>query len=67
MDQASDLVPVTDGTFNGLRNESTGIIYFRGIRFADPPLEDLRWKAPVVPPTKHLGVVDATQVSFGAS
>ncbi|KIM35872.1 hypothetical protein M413DRAFT_32110 [Hebeloma cylindrosporum] len=48
------------GTFNGLRNESTGIIYFRGIRFADPPLGDLRWKAPVVPPTKHLGVVDAT-------
>ncbi|KAF8969005.1 alpha/beta-hydrolase [Flammula alnicola] len=49
------------GTFHGLRNESTGIIYFRGVRFADPPVGNLRWRAPVSPPTKHLGNVDATE------
>ncbi|KAF8150598.1 alpha/beta-hydrolase [Crassisporium funariophilum] len=49
------------GTFDGLRNDSTGIIYFRGVRFADAPVGDLRWRAPVVPPTKDLGKVDATK------
>ncbi|PPR05920.1 hypothetical protein CVT26_008814 [Gymnopilus dilepis] len=56
-------IALLDGTFNGLRNETTGIIYFRGVRFADPPVGNLRWKAPVVPPTKHLGTVSA--VNFG--
>lgn len=52
----------TDGTFHGLEDPSTGIIYFRGVRFADPPVGDLRWRAPVSPPSTHLGVVNATQV-----
>ncbi|KAG6812960.1 hypothetical protein H0H92_015079 [Tricholoma furcatifolium] len=52
------------GTFNGVRDDSTGIIAFKGIRFADAPIGDLRWKAPVSPPTEHLGIVDASQ--FGA-
>jgi carboxylesterase type B len=51
-----------DGTFTGLTNASTGIIYFRGVRFADPPLGDLRWRAPVSPPSTHLGHVNASQV-----
>ncbi|KJA20127.1 hypothetical protein HYPSUDRAFT_828864 [Hypholoma sublateritium FD-334 SS-4] len=49
------------GTFNGFANASTGIIYFRGVRFADAPIGDLRWRSPVSPPTKHLGIVNATQ------
>ncbi|KAJ7339065.1 Alpha/Beta hydrolase protein [Mycena albidolilacea] len=49
------------GTFTGLTNASTGIIYFRGVRFADPPLGDLRWRAPVSPPSTHLGHVNASQ------
>ena len=55
-------IALLDGTFNGLRNETTGIIYFRGVRFADPPVGNLRWKAPVVPPTKHLRTVSAVNV-----
>lgn len=51
-----------DGTFHGLEDESTGIIYFRGVRFADPPVNNLRWRAPVSPPSVHLGDVNATQV-----
>ncbi|KAF8904132.1 alpha/beta-hydrolase [Gymnopilus junonius] len=34
---------LSDGTFNGLRNESTGIINFKGVRFADPPTGNLRF------------------------
>ncbi|KXN87286.1 Lipase 2 [Leucoagaricus sp. SymC.cos] len=41
----------------------TGIIYFRGVRFADAPVGDLRFRAPVSPPSTHLGDVNATQFS----
>ncbi|KDR82334.1 hypothetical protein GALMADRAFT_817280 [Galerina marginata CBS 339.88] len=53
------------GSFTGLSNSSTGIIYFRGVRFADSPIGNLRWKAPVSPPTTHLGNVDATKFANG--
>ncbi|KAJ7105963.1 Alpha/Beta hydrolase protein [Mycena epipterygia] len=49
------------GTFTGLTNASTGIVYYRGVRFADAPVSNLRWRAPVSPPSKHLGHVDASQ------
>ncbi|KAJ6454195.1 alpha/beta-hydrolase [Mycena sanguinolenta] len=49
------------GTFNGLLNASTGIIYFRGVPFVDPPLGELRFRAPAFPPSTHLGNVDASQ------
>ncbi|TFK61495.1 alpha/beta-hydrolase [Pluteus cervinus] len=57
----SNSVTLDYGTFNGLTNETSKVIYFRGIPFADPPVGDLRWKAAVSPPTAHLGNVDATQ------
>ncbi|TFK61494.1 alpha/beta-hydrolase [Pluteus cervinus] len=59
--EISNSVTLDYGTFNGLINEDTKVIYFRGIRFADPPVGDLRWRAAVSPPTTHLGDVDATQ------
>ncbi|KAJ7914291.1 Alpha/Beta hydrolase protein [Mycena leptocephala] len=49
------------GTFTGQTNASTGIVYFRGVPFADPPLGDLRWRAPVSPPSTHLGHVNASE------
>ncbi|KAF7358178.1 Carboxylic ester hydrolase [Mycena venus] len=49
------------GTFTGLTNTSSGIVYFRGVRFADPPIGNLRWRAPVSPPSTHLGHVNASQ------
>ncbi|KAF8212843.1 Alpha/Beta hydrolase protein [Mycena galopus ATCC 62051] len=49
------------GTFHGLTDTSTGIIYFRGVRFADPPLGELRWRAAVSPPSTQLGNVDASE------
>ncbi|KAJ7342585.1 alpha/beta-hydrolase [Mycena albidolilacea] len=54
-----------DGTFTGVTNTTTGIIYFRGVRYADPPVGELRWRAAVSPPTTQLGNVTATD--FGAA
>ncbi|KAJ7100509.1 alpha/beta-hydrolase [Mycena epipterygia] len=53
------------GTFKGSTNTTNGLIYFRGIPYADPPVGALRWKAPVSPPSKDLGHVDATD--FGSA
>ncbi|KNZ81847.1 Lipase 1 [Termitomyces sp. J132] len=50
-----------DGTFVGARDDSAGIISFKGIQYADAPIGDLRWRAPVSPPSSNLGTVDASQ------
>ncbi|KAJ7196925.1 Alpha/Beta hydrolase protein [Mycena pura] len=52
------------GTFTGLRNATSGITSFLGMRFADPPIGALRWRAPVSPPSTHLGNVSATALGF---
>ncbi|KAJ6548210.1 Alpha/Beta hydrolase protein [Mycena vulgaris] len=52
------------GTFEGETDTDIGLIYFRGIRYADPPLGPLRWQAPVSPPSLNLGEVDATEFGF---
>ncbi|CAA7269129.1 unnamed protein product [Cyclocybe aegerita] len=49
------------GSFTGLQNTGTGITYFRGVRYAEAPAGNLRWRAPVSPPDRHLGRVNATQ------
>ncbi|PPQ69308.1 hypothetical protein CVT24_001674 [Panaeolus cyanescens] len=49
------------GTFVGASNSATGIVSFRGVRFADAPIGNLRWRPPVTPPSTHLGIVNATQ------
>lgn len=49
------------GTFIGLRNDTTKITSYRGVRFADAPIGELRWREPVSPPSGHLGTVNATK------
>lgn len=49
------------GTFHGHEDEGSGIISFLGVRYADAPVGDLRWKAPVTPPSTQLNDVDATK------
>ncbi|KAI3608163.1 vacuolar triacylglycerol lipase [Moniliophthora roreri] len=49
-----------DGTFIGINNQTSKVISWRGIPYADPPVGHLRWRAAVSPPTKHLGKVNAT-------
>lgn len=64
--QKSLFVYQPDGSFTGFQNESSGIIRFLGVRFADAPIGNLRWRAPISPPSTHLGNVDARQVRFPA-
>ncbi|KAJ7202153.1 Alpha/Beta hydrolase protein [Mycena pura] len=52
------------GTFTGVTNTTNGIISFLGIRYADAPVGALRWRAPVSPPSTHLGTVKATALGF---
>ncbi|KAH9480174.1 Lipase 1 [Psilocybe cubensis] len=52
------------GKFKGKQNTTNGIISFRGVKFADAPTKNLRWAAPISPPSKNLGTVDASK--FGA-
>ncbi|KIK66281.1 hypothetical protein GYMLUDRAFT_157517 [Collybiopsis luxurians FD-317 M1] len=59
----SQLLTLLDGTFIGVKNVTTGVTSFKGVRFAEPPVGNLRWKAPVFPPTTQLGTVNAS--SFG--
>jgi para-nitrobenzyl esterase len=39
-------IKTLNGTIEGGVSEETGIRYFKGIPFAEPPVGDLRWKAP---------------------
>ena len=39
-------VSISNGKLEGARNASTGIAIFKGIPFAQPPVGELRWKAP---------------------
>ncbi|KAK7471289.1 hypothetical protein VKT23_002697 [Stygiomarasmius scandens] len=57
----SPTVALDYGVLVGSRNHSTGIDSFRGVPFADPPVGNLRWRKPVFPPSKYLGVIDATK------
>ena len=52
----------TDGTFTGQVDTSSGILGFKGVRYADAPVGNLRFRAPVSPPSKNIGTVNASNV-----
>ncbi len=56
-------IKVTGGMIKGV-SEGTGIISFKGIPFAAPPVGDLRWKAPQ-PVKPWSGIKNCN--AFGAS
>ncbi|KAF2786168.1 inactive carboxylesterase 4 [Melanomma pulvis-pyrius CBS 109.77] len=39
--------------YQGTKNEATGLNVWKGIRYAAPPIGDLRWKAPKTPQTSR--------------
>ncbi|KAH8829476.1 alpha/beta-hydrolase [Flagelloscypha sp. PMI_526] len=49
------------GTFLGAFNDTTGVVSFKGIKYAEAPVGDLRFRAPVFPPNASLGFVDVTK------
>ena len=58
----AQIVTSTHGQLRG--NEEDGVVVFRGIPYAAPPVGNLRWHAPV-PPTPWRGVRDA--LKFGSA
>ncbi|KAK7458075.1 hypothetical protein VKT23_009981 [Stygiomarasmius scandens] len=67
---SSNTVELDYGTFVGVSGSS--MLSWKGIQFAEAPVGDLRWKAPVSPPKKNLGTVQANKlpeqcVSLGQS
>ena len=67
----SDGAPVVDlgyVKYAGAHNATTGINYYRGIRFAENPTGDLRWREPVPieQNASYIGqTIDATQEGLG--
>ena len=56
----SSTVTTSKGKLSGTYDETTEIYSFKGIPFAEPPVGDLRWKAPQ-PVKAWTGTRDATQ------
>ncbi len=59
---AAEVVQTTEGKIRGEAHNKTGVTVFFGMPFAQPPVGDLRWKAPQ-PPSAWTGVRAAT--TFG--
>ena len=57
---AADQVKTTNGIVEGAGPQSSGVRMFKGIPFAEPPVGNLRWKAPQ-PAKSWTGVRQATQ------
>ncbi len=62
--QVEELVLLQEGRIKGVKNPESGIISYKGIPFAAPPLGELRWKAPQAPEPWE-GVLDCD--AFGPS
>src|SRR5271167_105542 len=54
----SSTVQVTGGTIHGVERDHDGVLVFRGIPFAAPPVGELRWRAPM-PVLPWEGIRDA--------
>ncbi|THU95554.1 alpha/beta-hydrolase [Dendrothele bispora CBS 962.96] len=56
----SNTVKLDYGTFVGVSDSD--MLSWKGIRYAEAPVKELRWKAPVSPPKEKLGTVQANKL-----
>ncbi|KAH8827456.1 Alpha/Beta hydrolase protein [Flagelloscypha sp. PMI_526] len=56
----NNTVSLDYGSFRGSTNPNTGTTRFLGIQFAEPPVGEQRFSAPISPPLHNLDMVDAT-------
>jgi len=52
---AIDIVRIQSGLISGIKSQHSGVISFKGIPYAAPPVGDMRWKAPT-PPASWKGI-----------
>ena len=57
-------VVIDNGPIRGNARDANGILKYKGIRFAQPPVDNLRWRSPQ-PPTTFNGTFNAT--AYGPS
>ena len=60
----SSIVTLQDGTIQGNPRDTNGVISFKGIPYAEPPVNELRWKSPL-PAKSWKATLNAT--NFGAT
>jgi para-nitrobenzyl esterase len=56
-------IPLCDGVITGNDRDSAGILSFKGIPYASPPVGNLRWTSPT-PPAKWKTTLDATKFGY---
>ena len=61
--QVTSIVKVSGGAVNGNPRDSNGIISFKGIPFARPPVGTLRWTSPQAPNARS-GTLNATTFGY---
>ncbi|THV05686.1 alpha/beta-hydrolase [Dendrothele bispora CBS 962.96] len=57
--QDTHTISLDYGTFVGVQDDASGYVSWKGIRFADAPVGELRWRAPISPPSQNVGTVNA--------
>ena len=60
----SSTITLQEGTIQGNVRDANGVLSFKGIPYAEPPVNDLRWKSPK-PATSWKATLNAT--TFGAT
>ena len=58
-------VTLSDGPIRGIPRDDSGVLAFKGIPYAAPPVGDLRWRSPQ-PPNRWSDVRDVTQFGHSA-